>query len=93
MRVEPDLFFDDMVLLPIDGWQVVEERKDAITFLVLRPHDDFNEAEFLQRIGDEIEKLGAKRPPLKVESIDEVRRAKLGRLITIQALGREPGGL
>lgn len=88
VRVEPDLFFEQMVLLPIDGWQVVQERKDAITFLVLGPHAEFNEAEFLNGIGDEIEKLGAKRPALKVELVDELRRTKLGKLITIQALPR-----
>ena len=88
VRIEPDLFFDHMVLLPIDGWQVVQEQKDAITFLVLRPHSGFEEPEFLRQIGDEIEKLGAKRPRLKVERIDELRRTKLGKLITIQALPR-----
>ena len=85
-RIEPDLFFDQMVRLPIDGWQVVQERKDAITFLVLRPHAEFKEAEFLKRMGDEFEKLGAKRPALKVEVVDELRRTKLGKMITIQAL-------
>lgn len=89
VRVEPDLFFDNMVLLPIDGWQVVQERKDVITFLILRPRAEFKEAAFLQRIGDEIEKLGAKRPTLKVESVNELRRTKLGKLITIRALPRE----
>lgn len=89
IRIEPDLFFDEMVLLPIDGWQVVQERKDAITFLLLRPHPEFEEAEFLERMGSEIEKLGAKRPTLNVEVIDELRRTKLGKLITIQALLRE----
>ena len=89
VRIEPDLFFDQMVLLPIDGWQVVQERKGAITFLVLRPHTRFKEAEFLKRMGDEIEKLGAKRPTLKVEVGDELRRTKLGKMITIQALPRE----
>ena len=89
VRVEPDLFFDHMVLLPIDVWHVVQERKDAITFLVLRPHAEFKEAEFLQRIGGEIEKLGAKRPTLKVESVNELRRTKLGKLITIQALPKQ----
>lgn len=92
VRVEPDLFFDHMVLLPIDGWQVVQERKDAITFLVLRPHAEFKEGEFLQRIGGEIEKLGAKRPTLKVESVNELRRTKLGKLITIQALPKQGHG-
>jgi len=85
VRVEPDLFFDNMVLLPIDGWQVAQEREDAITFLILRPRAEFKEAAFLQRIGDEIEKLGAKRPTLKVEAVNELRRTKLGKLITIQA--------
>ena len=89
VRVEPDLFFDKMVLLPIDGWQVVQEREDAITFLVLRPHPEFNEAEFLKQMGDELEKLGAKRLALRVEVVDELRRTKLGKLITIQALPRE----
>lgn len=89
VRIEPDLFFDQMVLLPIDGWQVVQERKDAITLLVLRPHAEFKEAEFLKRMGDEIEKLGATRPTLKVEVIDELRRTRLGKMITIQALPRE----
>lgn len=87
VRVEPDLFFDQMVLLPIDGWQVVQERKDAITLLVLRPHAEFREAEFLNRMGDE--KLGAKRPVLRVEVVDELRRTRLGKLITIQALSSE----
>jgi phenylacetate-CoA ligase len=86
VRVEPDLFFDQMVLLPIDGWQ---ERRDAIAFLVLRPHAEFKEAEFLKRIGNEIEKLGAKRPSMKVEVVDQLRRTKLGKTITIQALPRE----
>jgi phenylacetate-CoA ligase len=90
VRVEPDLFFDKMVLLPIDGWQVAQERKDALTFLVLRPHAEFREAEFLKQMGDELEKVGAKRPALKVEVVDELRRTKLGKLITIQALPREP---
>ena len=89
VRVEPDLFFDQMVLLPIDGWQVVQDRKDAITFLVLGPHAEFKEAEFLKRMADELEKLGAKRPTLKVEVVDELRRTKLGKLITIQALPKE----
>lgn len=89
VRIEPDLFFDQMVLLPIDGWQVVQERKDAITFLIVRPHAEFKEGEFLKRMGDEIEKLGAKQPTLKVESVDELRRTKLGKMITIQALPRE----
>lgn len=86
VRVEPDLFFDQMVLLPIDGWQVIQERQDAITFLVLGPHAEFKEPAFLQRMGDEIEKLGAKRPTLKVEVVDELRRTKLGKMITVQAL-------
>lgn len=93
VRIEPDLFFDQMVLLPIDGWQVVQERKGAITFLVLRPHAEFTEAEFLKRIGEEIEKLGAKRPTLKVEVVDELRRTELGKMITIQALPREQNQL
>ena len=89
VRVEPDLFFDKMVLLPIDGWQVVQERKDALTFLVLRPQPEFNEAKFLKQMGDELEKLGAKLPALNVEIVDELRRTKLGKMITIQALPRE----
>ena len=75
-----------MVLLPIDGWQVIQERQNAITFLVLGPHAEFKEPEFLKRMGDEIEKLGAKRPTLTVEVVDELRRTKLGKMITIQAL-------
>lgn len=96
VRVEPDLFFDQMVLLPIDGWQVVQERKDAIAFVLLRPHAEVKESDFLRRIGSEIEKLGAKRPTLRVESIDELRPTKLGKVIPIQALPRrapEPCGL
>ena len=89
VRVEPDLFFDLMVPLPIDGWQVVQEGKDAITFLVLGPQAEFKEDEFLKRMGDELEKLAAKRPTLKVEVVDELRRTKLGKMITIQALPKE----
>ena len=89
VRIEPDLFFDEMVLLPIDGWQVVQEGKNDITFLVLRPHAEFKEAEFLKRMGNEIEKLGGNRPTLKVELVDELRRTRLGKMITIQALPRE----
>jgi phenylacetate-CoA ligase len=89
VRIEPDLFFDLMVPLPIDGWQVVQQRKDAITFLVLGPHAEFEEAEFLKRVGDALEKLGAKRPTLTVEIIDDLRRTELGKLITIQGLSRE----
>lgn len=56
--------------------------------LVLRPRADFDEEAFVRRIGHEIEKLGAKRPKLRVERIDELRRTKLGKLITVQALPR-----
>lgn len=86
VRVEPDIFFDSMVLLPIDGWQVMQEREDIITFLILGPHPEFKEAEFLKNMSVEFVKRGAKPPTLKVEYITELRRTKVGKLITIQAL-------
>ena len=54
------------------------------------PHAEFKEAEFLKQMGDEMEKLGAKRPTLRVEVIDELRQTGLGKMITIQALPPEP---
>lgn len=86
VRIEPDIFFDSMVLLPIDGWQVVQEKEDAITFLILGPHPEFKEAEFLKKMEAEFTKRGGKQPVLKVEYITELRRTKVGKLITIQAL-------
>ncbi len=86
VRIEPDIFFDGMVLLPIDGWQVVQEGENSITFLILGPHSDFNEQEFLKRMAAELMKQGVKAPTLKVELITELRRTKVGKLITIQAL-------
>lgn len=90
VAIEPDLFFDAMVLLPIDGWQIVQESKDSITCFILRPHSTFNELEFVKRITGELEKQGAKTPTVKVERIDELRRTKVGKVITIQALPRKP---
>lgn len=89
VRIEPDIFFDNMVLLPIDGWQVVQEREDAITFLILGPHPEFKEADFLERIGDELLKQGVKLPTLKVEYIDELSRTPVGKAISIKALPRK----
>lgn len=86
IRIEPDVFFDSMVLLTIDGWQVVQERADAITFLILRPHPEFKEAEFLKQMNAEFVMRGTKPPVLKVEYITELRRTKVGKLITIQSL-------
>lgn len=86
--IEPDLFFDNMVLLPINGWQVVQEGKGAITFLILEPHSTFKEADFLKHITGELEKQGAKPPSVKVEYIQELRRTKVGKVITIQSLPR-----
>lgn len=86
VAIEPDLFFDSMVLLPIDGWQIVQEKEDAITFLILGPHQDFNEAGFLKHISEELVRQGAKPPSVKVEYIKELRRTKLGKTMTIQAL-------
>jgi phenylacetate-coenzyme A ligase PaaK-like adenylate-forming protein len=85
VRIEPDLFFDAMVLLPIDGWQVVQKSKNALTFLILKPHSSFNEQELLKRMSSELEAQGAKNPVLKVEYIKELRRTKVGKVITIQA--------
>ena len=70
VAIEPDLFFDAMVLLPIDGWQIVQESKDSITCFILRPHSTFNESEFVKRITGELETQGAKTPTVKVERID-----------------------
>jgi phenylacetate-CoA ligase len=89
VRIEPDLFFNSLVLLPVDGWQVVQEREDAITFLIQGPHADFGEAAFLQRMIKELVNRGAKPPILKVEYITEPRRTKIGKLITIEALKGE----
>ncbi|ASZ09596.1 phenylacetate--CoA ligase family protein [Chitinophaga pendula] len=86
VAIEPDLFFDNMVLLPIDGWQIVQEKEDTISFLILGPHKDFKEADFLKHIVDEIVKHGAKPPSVKVEYIKELKKTKLGKTITIQAL-------
>lgn len=86
VAIQPDVFFDNMVLLPIDGWQVVQERDDAVTFLILGAHPDFSESDFLKRITDELAKQGAKPPAVKVEYIKELRRTPLGKTITIQSL-------
>lgn len=88
VAIDPEFFFDEMVLLPIDGWQIVQEGKDAIMCFVLRPHSAFNESEFVQRITGELEKQGAKTPMVKVECIEELRRTKVGKVITIQAMSR-----
>lgn len=89
VRIEPDIFFDNMVPLPIDGWQVVQEQEDTLKFLILRPQPNFNETEFLKKMTDEFVKRGAKPPTLKVENITELRHTKLGKVITIQALKKE----
>lgn len=86
VRIEPDIFFDSMVLLQIDGWQVVQESENAITFLILGPHPEFKEAEFLKKMRTIFVKHGARPPVLKVEYITELRRTKVGKLVTIQAL-------
>lgn len=89
VAIEPDLFFDNMVLLPIDGWQIVQEKEDAISFLILGPHKNFKEADFLKHITEELVKQGAKLPSVKVEYIKELKKTKLGKTITIQALKKE----
>ena len=86
VRIEPDLFFDNMVLLPVDGWQIVQEQDDALTFLILGAHPEFNEPEFVKNITAELVKLGAIQPQITVEHITELRRTKVGKVITIQAL-------
>lgn len=86
VAIEPDFFFDNMVLLPMEGWQIVQEKGDTITFFILGPHQGFKEADFLKRISEEIVKQGAKPPSVKVEYIKELRKTKLGKTITIQAL-------
>lgn len=92
VRIEPDLFFDAMVLLPVDGWQVVQEREDAITFLILRPHPRFDEAEFLRRMTEELAKQGAEAVSLTVEYVQELRRTKVGKVVTIQAFTKDAKG-
>lgn len=89
VAIQPDVFFDNMVLLPVDGWQVVQEHEDAITFLILRPHPDFSESDFLKRITEELVKQGAKPPSVKVEYIEELRRTPLGKVINIQSLRKK----
>lgn len=89
VRIEPEIFFDNMVLLPIGGWQVVQEAEDAVTFLILGPHQDFNEAEFLKRMEHEFVQRGAKVPALKIEYIKELRHTKLGKTITIQSFKKD----
>lgn len=89
VRIEPDIFFEAMVLLPIDGWQVVQESDDAIAFLILGPHAEFDESAFLKRMGEELTRRGAKAPKLRVEYVTELRRTKIGKQVTIQALPRK----
>jgi phenylacetate-coenzyme A ligase PaaK-like adenylate-forming protein len=85
VRIEPDIFFEAMVLLPIDGWQVVQESDHAIAFLILGPHPQFDESAFLKRMAEELTKRGASAPKLRVEYITELRRTKIGKQVTIQA--------
>jgi len=88
IAVDPEFFFDEMVLLPIDGWQIVQESEDTIICLILRPHSTFNELAFAKRSTGELERQGAKTPMVKVERIEELRRTRVGKVITIQALSK-----
>jgi hypothetical protein len=66
--VYPLFFLDHLEVLPIGGWQVIQESADRIRVLLLNPGSEFDLTHVATEISHALERLGCAAPVVQVEA-------------------------
>lgn len=86
--LQPSVFHQVMDALPINGWQIIQER-DALEILVRRVPDDFSDEKLVKSIQLAISAMGAIVPPIHVKRVSHIPGTPHGKTPLIKSNLRE----
>jgi len=69
-----------------DGWQIIQTGRGSVTVVILHPEYGLNEADFKQRISNELDKQGSIAPSIDLEYPSSLYRTALGKVALVKAL-------
>jgi phenylacetate-coenzyme A ligase PaaK-like adenylate-forming protein len=84
--IQPLVFNRVMDILPISGWQVVQEVDSSLTILLRGARNDFRDEAVADAIRKELTSEGVLVPPLKIQHVVEIPKNTSGKTPLIKSL-------
>lgn len=88
VEIQPVLFNQVLDVLPISGWQVIQD-DSGLSILLCDPRVNLPERELVDRIAQAITRLGARIPPIQVRSVSMIPKNAGGKAPLIVSIRSE----
>lgn len=85
VAVPPLVFNRVMDILPISGWQVIQEANDSLTVLLSGVHDEFSDQMLIAQISQELTSQGVRVPQVTIQHVPTIPKTAAGKAPLIKA--------
>jgi phenylacetate-coenzyme A ligase PaaK-like adenylate-forming protein len=85
VKLEPNLFHKIMEIIPVAGWQIIQDIQNSIRILVVEPSSEYSEYLLIEKLQTE---LGYENvhPEIQVEYVNKLQQTETGKIILIKSL-------
>ncbi len=90
VAIRPLVFNRIMDLLPVSGWQVIQEADDGLTVLLSGARDGVSEAAVMTALSRALAENGASVPRLDVKRVPAIPKTAAGKAPLIRARSSHP---
>jgi phenylacetate-coenzyme A ligase PaaK-like adenylate-forming protein len=85
VAIQPLVFTRIMDILPLNGWQVVQQADNSLTVLLAGVHDGLTNEQVAQQLTQSLAKEGAQVPPIQVQRVAEIPKTAAGKAPLVKA--------
>ena len=83
------LFFNRIMdILPVSGWQVIQNADDTLTVLLSGAHDDLREDDLMNTLMQALTALGVQDATVRVQNVSTIPKTSAGKAPLIKAYNR-----
>lgn len=85
VKIEPNLFHKIMEIVPVAGWQVIQDTQNSLKILVCEPRVEYSEILLIEKLKTELSRENI-FPNVFVEYVNKLQQTELGKTILIKSL-------
>lgn len=82
VKLEPNLFHKIMEIIPVAGWQIIQDKQNTIRILICEPRCEFSEDLLMEKLQTELGYVNV-HPEIQVEYTSKLQQTETGKTILI----------
>lgn len=85
LKLEPNLFHRIMELVPVAGWQIIQDTENSLQILICQPRDEYSEELLLDKLRADLGRQGV-HPDIFVDYVETLQLTETGKTLLIKSL-------